>query len=347
MKKLVIASLILMLSSFVSVERGQNESGTSFYSGTELLPLDPKLKSCLEGQCAIEYSTIPLDQMRAGFDKRAADREKLNEPLKSVQDRSIQDSCLAGGVNIPIRIYTPEKAGPLPVILYYHGGGWAVGNLDTHCDLCRSIAHRSGCIVVAVAYRLCPENRFPKGLNDCYNALRWVFEHACEFGGDPAKLAVAGDSAGGNLAAAVALMARDQKGPKLSYQVLIYPGTNYSFDTASYFENEEGYRLTRANMIHFWDLYLACPADGQNPYASPLRAKDLSGLPSTLIITAQYDVLRDDGEAYAARLKRAGVPVKLTRYLDMNHGFLQQAAIYPSADHALTEIGTSLSRAFR
>jgi acetyl esterase len=247
--------------------------------------------------------------------------------------------------DVPIRVYTPAGTAPFPILLYIHGGGWVIGSRDSHDDLCRSLCHRAGALVVSVEYRRSPEHKFPAALEDCYAALSWCARHATGRG-DGSRLAVAGDSAGGNLSAALTLYARDQGGPPLRLQVLIYPVTNCGFDTASYHENAEGFGLMRDAMIHYWNCYLAKPEDGRNPYASPLQAADLRGLPPALIQTAQYDVLRDDGEAYAARLRRAGVPVRCTRYLAMVHGFIQFGGAYEHGRVGVQEIAEALREAF-
>jgi acetyl esterase len=196
-------------------------------------------------------------------------------------------------------------------------------------------------LVVSVHYRRAPEDKFPAALEDCYAALQWCAQHGSAIGGGQ-QLAVAGDSAGGNLSTCLAIYTRDQSGPKLSFQVLIYPVTNSGCDTASYHEMASGYGLVRDAMIYYWGCYLPTAGDGSNPYASPLQAKDVSGQPPALIITAQYDVLRDDGEAYAARLQQAGVAVRCTRYLGMHHGFIQFGASFAQAERGIQEIASSL-----
>jgi len=221
-----------------------------------------------------------------------------------------------------------------------------MGTLDTHDDVCRTLASQSGALVVAVDYRRAPENPFPAALEDCCAAVRWCAAHGPEIGGDPAQLAVAGDSAGGNLAAAVALRFRDEEGPVLRLQVLIYPVTNYGFDTASYHQYAQGFGLTREMMRYFWTRYLAKPTDGCHPHASPLQAETLAGLPPALVLTAQHDVLRDEGEAYAARLAQAGVPVRCTRYLELNHGFIGLAAVCEPALRGLIQIADVLRADF-
>ncbi len=203
-----------------------------------------------------------------------------------------------------LRIYTPVEAGgpgALPVLVFFHGGGWVVGNLDTHDGLCRRLANAAGCLVVSVDYRLAPEARFPAAVDDAYAATRWVAARASSFGGDGTRLAVGGDSAGGNLAAVVSLLAHERGAPPLRFQLLLYPVTDFAFDTPSYRENGEGYLLTRANMEWYAGHYLRDGADRRHPHAAPLRAADVGGSPPTMVITAQYDPLRDEGEAYAVR----------------------------------------------
>ena len=257
----------------------------------------------------------------------------------------VHDRALPGpNGDIPVRIYVPagvtEEQHPLPVIVYFHGGGWVIGNLETDDVRCRQLARASNAVVVSVNYRHAPEDRFPAAAEDAYAAVRWVAENAAEMGEDPQRIAVAGVSAGGNLAAAVALMAKERGGPPLAFQALIVPVTNYSFDTASYGECADGYGLTREAMVWYWRQYLASPEDGDNPFASPLRAADLSGLPPAYVATAEYDPLRDEGDAYALRLREAGVPVVRARFEGMIHGFLGADAFLRIG----REIGLALGR---
>jgi acetyl esterase len=247
---------------------------------------------------------------------------------------------------ISLRIYTPAGNPPFPVLVFFHGGGWVIGNLDTHDGVCRSLTNAAGCMVVSVDYRLAPEHKFPAAAEDADAATHWVATNAAAIGADPTRVAVGGDSAGGNLTAVVTLMARARGTPRLCLQLLVYPVTDARMDTASYRENAEGYFLTRDMMEWFWNHYLGSDADGQNPYASPLRATDLHGLPAALMITAEFDPLRDEGEAYAARLREAGVPVRLTRYPGMIHGFFGMASMIDQAKTAIAEAGTALRRAF-
>jgi acetyl esterase len=243
---------------------------------------------------------------------------------------------------VPVRLFRPANGKALPVVMFFHGGGWVLGNLDTHDTLCRRLAKASGCIVVSVGYRLAPERRFPAALDDCFDAAVYVAEHADSLGIDARRLAVCGDSAGGNLAAAVALRARERGTLRVHSQWLIYPVLEAWFDTESYRAFGEGYGLTRAAMQWFWDCYAPTAADRANPLAAPLLAKSLGGLPPVQVITAEYDVLRDEGEAFAAKLKAAGVPTTLRRHDGMLHGFLHFSEPFDDAKAALAELGAAM-----
>ena len=212
------------------------------------------------------------------------------------------------------------------VLVYFHGGGWVLGDLESHDRVCRALANGAGCVVVSVDYRLAPEHVFPAGAEDCYAATKWVAENAASLGADPARLAVGGDSAGGNLAAVVAMMARDRGGPAINFQLLLYPVTDCALDTPSQKEfAADGYVLSRADMEWFWKNYVDTSAEKHNPYACPLRAKNLKGLPPALVLTASHDPLRDEGERFAERLIAAGVAVTCTRYEGVTHGFVSFA----------------------
>lgn len=292
--------------------------------------LDSKIALALEVQGPIpEYRSLPLPELRSTFDQMAAKLPKLKEPLARVEDRTLAP-------DLRVRIYTPEGKGPFPLVVYYHGGGWVLGNLESHDDVCRSLARRSAAVVVSVDYPRAPEARYPKIMDDCETALRWASDHRGELNASPGGLIVAGDSAGGNLAAGLALRIRDHGGPVITYQLLIYPVTDRNFETTSYHEFANGYGLTRANMQWFWDCYLNQEADAKNPEVVPLKTPDLKGLPPAFILSAEFDVLRDETEAFARRLKKAGVQVRLVRFLGMNHGFIRMGALYPQADRALS-----------
>ncbi len=250
------------------------------------------------------------------------------EPVERVIDTEIM------GPNgpIPIRIYEPRDdagEGPRPACVFLHGGGWVVGDIDTHDLTSRALANAAGCLIVSVDYRRAPEAPFPAPLEDCYAVTTWLADDP-DLGEairiDPERIAIGGDSAGATLATGVALLARDRDGPDLARQLLVYPVTDHAFDTDSYTENASGYFITRGDMERFWDDYLETDLDGDHPYASPLRAPDLADLPPATVLTAGFDPLRDEGRAYANRLEDAGVPVNRLEYPDMIHGFLTMLA---------------------
>ncbi|NUT78807.1 alpha/beta hydrolase [Pseudomonas sp. C1C7] len=235
------------------------------------------------------------------------------------------------------RLYRPSEEGNLPLLVFFHGGGFVMGNLDTHDNLCRSLARQTEAVVVSVAYRLAPEYHFPAAPLDCYAATCWLVEHAAALGVDASRLALAGDSAGGNLALAVSQLAAQRQGPKISYQCLFYPVTDARCDSRSYEDFAEGYLLSSAMMYWFWQQYLQDTGQGDDPLASPLRAESLAGLPPTTLITAEFDPLRDEGEAFAARLQQAGVAVRVQRCEGMIHGFISMAPFVEGAARVLSE----------
>jgi acetyl esterase len=307
------------------------------------MPLDPQVQKLLDQMARANLP--PYEELTP---QRAREQMLLGSlfqeeppPIRAVEDFDVQGP----GGPIPIRLYRPLREGVLPAVVFFHGGGWVMGSIKTHDLYCHQLTNASELPVISVEYRLAPEHKFPAAVEDAYAATCWVAEHAEQIGSDPSRLAVAGDSAGGNLAAAVSLMARDRGCPSLAFQVLLYPVVDFDFDTASYRENASGYHLTRAGMIWAWQHYLARDLDGYLPYASPLRADDLSGLPPALVITAEFDPLRDEGEAYARRLQQAGVPVTLRRYDGMIHGFARRTNLLDKAREALREIATSLRAA--
>jgi acetyl esterase len=238
---------------------------------------------------------------------------------------------------LPVRIYTPEAPGLPGVLVYFHGGGWVFGDLDSHDETCRRLCSNAGVKVVSVHYRRAPETTYPGAAEDCYAATAWVAQNARRLGIEADRIAVGGDSAGGNLAAATAIMARDRGGPAIRLQLLIYPITDALFDTDSYRDNAEGYLLTRRAMQYFWDQYVPDMDQRTEPYAAPLRAADLRGLPAALVQTAEYDPLRDEGEAYAAALQKAGVSVQQTRYDGLIHGYFGMQDAIAAARPAMAE----------
>jgi acetyl esterase len=309
------------------------------------MPLDPQARQLLDQMIAAGLPpthTLSPAQARDAMMARRAMMNARPEPIVRLEDRAIPGP----DGEIPIRLYAPSTASGLPVLVYFHGGGWVIGSLDSHDLVARGLANAGQCLVVSVDYRLAPEARFPAAAEDSYAATAWVAANAANLGGDAGRLAVGGDSAGGNLAAAVALMARDRGGPPLVHQLLLYPVTDHDFDTPSYRDGAEGYGLSRADMIYFWDHYVPNPADRDNPYVSVLRAPDLSGLPPALVITAGNDPLRSEGEAFAARLTAAGVPARLNCYPGMIHGFIGMATILEAGRQAIVEAGTALREAF-
>ena len=242
----------------------------------------------------------------------------------------------------------PASAGTtgLPVCVWFHGGGWVVGSIESNDPTCRALANAAGAIVVSVDYRLAPEHRFPIPLDDCYAAMEWAAANAASFGGDPSRLAVAGSSAGGNLAAAVALRARDEGGPRLAHQSLICPVVDKDFRRPSYVENGEGYGLSYDTMVYFWLCYVSSEADAFNPYAVPMAADDLSGLAPAFVLTCEYDPLRDEGEAYAERLREAGVPTMLSCYDGQVHALFNAGVPFTRTWDAIDEAAGELRKAF-
>jgi acetyl esterase len=234
----------------------------------------------------------------------------------------------------------------LPGLVYFHGGGWVIGDLDTHDSLCRHLANAAQCVVLSADYRLAPEHKFPAAVEDCFAATSWVAEQAAALGIDPQRLAVGGDSAGGNLAAVVALWARDRGAPRLRFQALIYPAVDCGMIHPSHQRFAEGYLLTRPTIRWFYDQYLRGQADVEDWRASPLRARDVSGVAPALVLTAGNDVLCDEGEAYAHRLEQNGGPVQLRQFPDQIHGFMTMGKIVRAAQPALDEVAAALRRAW-
>ena len=278
-------------------------------------------------------------------ERRAAVVEASSEswPRMARVKNAIVPGPVAGG--IPVRIFTPSSLNGLPILMYFHGGGWVIGSIDSTEGLARYMAAATGCIVISVGYRLAPEHKFPKGLEDCYAATKWAAAQAESFGGDGSRIAVCGDSSGGNLAAAVCLVARDRGGPKIVYQALIYPVLDRNFSTSSYEDNSKGYLLTRRMMVGNWRDYLADEESAINPYAAPLQSRDLSGLPAAYVITVEYDPLRDEGASYANMLRAAGVPVTYVCYAGMVHGFFGYIAQVDLANEAMASLSKEIQLA--
>lgn len=310
-----------------------------------IVTLDPAVQMLLtlmEAAPKIDFATATPAAARAIF----------NTPIPFGQTVAIgrtQDVTIAlAGRSLDARLYVPEGAGDAPPLtLYFHGGGWVIGTIETHDGTCRALANASKAAVLSVDYRLAPEHRYPLPLQDCYEAVLWAAEHGAGLGINPAKLAVAGDSAGGNLAAAVALMIRDRGGPALAHQLLIYPVTDADFDRPSYAANGGGaYYLSTEGMKWFWNHYVGAIDPRSEPLAAVLQQSDLAGLPSATVITAEYDPLRDEGDAYAARLAEAGVAVDAACAPGMIHGFFSLFQMIPGAMPWIERGGANLAKAF-
>jgi acetyl esterase len=298
-----------------------------------------------------EYAALGADGARKLY------KETRGAVTPEPPEMSEIDNIAAPGPHgpIPLRYYRPagvDRREPIPVLVFYHGGGWVIGDLDTHDVACRLICNEARCAVVSVDYRMGPEHKFPAAVEDAYAAAHWVAGEGKSLRIDTSKLAVGGDSAGGNLAAVVGLMARgkrkdgDETAPKIAYQVLIYPATDMHMTTPSHARFGEGHLLTRASMDWFQAQYLNGPADREDWRASPLLAKSLAGLPPAYVIVAGNDPLRDEGEAYAMALKQAGVPVVFREFPGQIHGFIVMGKMIPQAGQAIAEIGTALKLAF-
>jgi acetyl esterase len=283
---------------------------------------------------------LPIEDARA-VPKLMLELAGPEEPVASVEDRAIPGP----GGPIPIRIYRPTHDPDLAGLLFFHGGGFVICNLDSHDRQCRQLARASGCTVVAVDYRLAPEHTFPAAAEDAYAATRYVAEHARELGIARDRIGVSGDSAGGNLATVAALMARDRGGPPLRFQLLIYPWVDMDDDSSSMRQYGHDHFLSREAIDWFAGQYFASTADRRQPYASPARAADLSRLPPAMVITAECDPLRDQGEAYARQLQAAGVPVELKRYDGMIHPFLSLGGVVDAGRTAIVDAGSAVRRA--
>src|SRR4051794_5028653 len=311
-------------------ERGKVNPGAT----GQAMPIDPQIQALLDKGTGVPAThTLPVDVARAQYEARIV----LMAPPAEIA--VVREAAIDGSSGkLRIRVYTPHGKGPFPLLVFFHGSGFVLCSLDTHDGMCRNLCAGAACVVVSVDYRLAPEHKFPAGIDDCLVATRWAAAHAAELGADPARIAVAGDSAGGNMAAVTALRVRDEGGPALCGQLLLYPVTDYHTPgTPSYEQNAEGYGLTRDTMKWFWDHYLSSPSEAAHPHASPLRAPDLSGLPPALVITAEYDPLRDEGELYAEKLKASGVQAALTRYDGVNHGFMFWVGVVDKAGAAMNE----------
>jgi acetyl esterase len=303
------------------------------------MPLDPVVQTLLEQLAAAGgpvMTEMEPPQARAFFEQFAGALDGEVPDLPHVEDR------MAG--TVAVRVYRPEGSGPFPLLVWYHGGGWVIGSIAGGDGTCRRLAADAGVVVVSVDYRLAPEHPFPAAPEDCYAATLWAVDHAAELGADPSRVAVGGDSAGGNLAAVVCLMARDRAGPAIAHQLLVYPATDLLMSHPSVKTNGEGYLLTADTMRWFVDHYLG-EADAKDPMISPIYAEDLTGLPPAHVITAEFDPLRDEGEAYAQLLEQAGVPTTMRRFDGQIHGFFGFAGVFPAALAGVQAASTGLREA--
>jgi acetyl esterase len=306
--------------------------------------LDPQVQGLLEAMAAqgvksFEECSVP--EAREVLRNFTA-LEGAAEPVAEVYDLTVPGP--AG--ELPLRVYRPEGSTPLPVIVYFHGGGWVTGDVEIVDKPCRTLANATGAVIASVEYRLAPETKFPGAVEDCFAATTWVAEHAEKFGGDPARVGVAGDSAGGNLAAVVAQLARGINRPRLALQLLIYPATDATTEWDSTTENAEGYLLTKAAIEWFGGHYLNRPEDAEDPRFSPLRAASLAGLPPAIVVTGGYDPLRDEGRAYAAALREAGVTVTESHNEGMVHGFAWLAGVVDHVSEVYRQIGEATREVF-
>ena len=304
------------------------------------MPVDPQIQALLDEMR--EAGAKPFEELTVA-EARAASWSFAALQGEPEEVASVEHTFVPGpNGELPVRIYTPAGAGPFPGLVYFHGSGWVVLNIAVCDTTMRALANSTGCKVIAVNYHKAPEHPFPIPFEDCWAATNWAFEHAEELQLDPERIGVIGDSAGGNLAAAVALRARDEGAPKLAYQALIYPAVEHGWDTGSAHENAEGYLLQRESMHWFWDHYVPDKSLVNDWRVSPLAAKDHSGLPPTFIATAEFDPLRDDGRNYHVALHDAGVPVTYVEYDGMIHGFYWMQGIADGAKRLHADLAEAI-----
>ena len=306
---------------------------------TKLAELGGKPITTLSAPEARQQPT-PADAVKALLTEEG--KSTAPKPVGNVMDRVIPGP----GGPLPVRVYTPEGSGPFPVVVYFHGGGWVIANLDTYDASARALADGARAVVMSVAYRQAPEHKFPAAHQDAFAAYKWALSNAGDIHGDSAKVAVAGESAGGNLAGAVSLMARDSGVTMPVYQVLVYPIANYDFSTESYREDAMAKPLNKAMMQWFFEKYLRTPADGASPLISLVDAPDLHGLPPATVITDQIDPLRTEGQMYAERLKEAGVEVDVRTYMGVTHECFGMGAVLPEAREAVAQASAGLKKGF-
>jgi acetyl esterase len=309
------------------------------------MPLHPQaqmLCDLVNAMGGASASDAELQQARDGLALLMAGGTGEGPAVAHVEDRTVPGPH----GDVPVRVYRPNDESRLPLLVWLHGGGWTLGNVDMHDPIARTLARDAGCVVVSVDYRLAPEHPFPVPLDDCWAALEWAVAHAAELGADDSRVAIGGDSAGGNLAAVCALLARDAGAPVLALQLLVYPVIDHGFATASYRDNGEGYLLEDKQMRWFYDCYTRAGADPSDWRISPLRAGSHDGVAPAFVLTAEYDPLRDEGEAYARALESAGVPTTLRRYDGMIHAFFGMPVAFDDAKRAYDDATEALRNAF-
>jgi acetyl esterase len=308
------------------------------------MPLDPQVQQLLDQMAALEAPPLEEQSVEAARTAMAAVAGLAVGPeVGSVEDLTVSSSRGA----VPVRLYRPPAGpeGPLPLLIWFHGGGWVIGDLASADPTARDLCVQSGVMIASVDYPLAPEHQFPAAPEACFEVTRWLAGNAASIGADGARIGIGGDSAGANLAAVTAIAARDQGGPTLAFQLLVYPVTDCLGSYPSVKENGEGYMLTNQAMSWFGHHYLPEGTDPKDPVASPIYTPDLSNLPSALVITAEFDPLRDEGEAYGKRLEQGGVPVTTSRYDGMVHGFFSMTAVLDAARQAVAEAAAAVKLA--
>lgn len=311
------------------------------------MPMDANIAALLERLARVEPPSS-LAELRHATDTAL---RAWHGPLEAIDRTETFAVPTRDGQQIRVRAYWPsgtrDCGSPQPAIVYAHGGGWCLGTLELYDNPCSALAKATQSVVLSVDYRLAPEHKFPVPLEDFCDALAWVFSQAASLGLDPARIAVGGDSAGGNLAAAACLVAREEGGPPIAHQLLLYPPLDASMDTASYRTYGQGYYLTKEVMQYCFAMYLADPSEGASPYVSPLHAASLEGLPPATLLACEFDPLRDEAQAYAERLQQAGVPVDLTVLPGMVHACIHMCGVAPAARHLFEVAEMAMRRVFR
>ena len=348
------ASACLLFASLAACGGGSDDDNSEAARADDPMPTPTaQMKAVLDELAALgakPLNTLTVAQARAQATPADAVKSLLTKQGRSTAPEAVgkvENRTFPGpGGALPIRIYTPTGTGPFPVVLYIHGGGWVIANIDTYDASARALTNAAGAIVVSTEYRLAPENKFPAAHDDTYAAYQWVLANAASIGGVASKVAIVGESAGGNMAASITLRARDAGIRKPVHQVLVYPVTNYAFGTPSQVQNRDAAPLNTPSLSWFYDKYFSTPADGANPLFSVLRATDLAGLPPATVITADIDPLRSEGRAYAERLRDAGVPVDYVNYAGVTHEFFGMTAVVDEAKAAVARASTNLKAAF-